>query len=170
MPIAFLDVHYHAAGARAACVLAQDWSSPAPLATHVADIADVQDYEPGAFYRRELPCLLQVLGLLASPADVLVVDGYAWLLDAPHPGLGARLYTALGGTTPVVGIAKTAFRDADDAPTVARVLRGDSLRPLYVTSVGMPAEVAAGFVRAMAGEHRIPLLLAAVDRLARSVS
>lgn len=167
MTIAFLDVHYTGTGARAACVVAEAWHSPAPLATHVADIATVQDYEPGAFYRRELPCLLQVLSLLPTPADVLVVDGYVWLLDAAHPGLGAHLHEA---TRTPVGIAKTAFRDADSAPRVAKVLRGDSQRPLFVTAVGIDASSAADHVRGMAGEHRMPTLLAAVDRLARSVA
>ena len=151
-------------------MLAQDWSSPTPLATHVADIAHVQDYEPGAFYRRELPCLLDVLRQLPKLPDVLVVDGYAWLLDAAHPGLGAHLHAAVGGGTPVVGIAKTAFRDADSAPLVERVLRGGSQRPLYVTAVGIDTRLASERVREMAGEHRIPLLLAAVDRLARSIA
>lgn len=168
MTIAFLDVQYLAAGARAACVVAQAWSSPAPLSTHLADIDAVQDYEPGAFYRRELPCLLRVLSLLSSPADVLVVDGYVWLPDESTPGLGAHLYEATGRRTPVVGVAKTAYRDAMSAPTVAKVLRGDSARPLFVTAVGLDLEAAVACVRTMAGDHRVPLLIAAVDRLARS--
>ena len=168
MTIAFLDVQYLATGARAACVVAPAWSSPTPLVTQVVDIETVQDYEPGALYRRELPCLLRVLERLPAPPDVLVVDGYVWLLDESAPGLGARLHDATGGRTPVVGIAKTAFRDALAAPTVAKVLRGDSARPLFVTAIGLDLDAAATCVRSMAGDHRMPLLLTAVDRLARS--
>lgn len=168
MTLAFLDVHYTDRGARAACVVAESWTSLAPLSTHVVEIASVQDYEPGAFYKRELPCLFEVLATLPAPADVLVVDGYVWLLDAAHPGLGAHLHEAL--RTPVVGVAKTAFRDAGTAPMVARVLRGASQRPLFVTAVGIDTATAAAHVRSMAGEHRMPTLLAAVDGLARSVT
>ena len=99
---------------------------------------------------------------LPAPPDVLVVDGYVWLLDESAPGLGARPHerhwraSAGGGAS-----AKTAFRDALAAPRSPRCARRlgqapvDGRRPRPGT--------AATCVRSMAGDHRMPLLLAAVD-------
>jgi deoxyribonuclease V len=50
-----------------------------------------------------------------------------------RPGLGAHLYDRIG--TPVVGVAKTAFRSATHAVAVRR---GSATKPLYVTAAGMP--------------------------------
>jgi deoxyribonuclease V len=59
--IALLDVDYRATGARAACVLAESWTDATPSSEHSVDISSVEEYEPGNFYRRELPCLLEVI-------------------------------------------------------------------------------------------------------------
>lgn len=39
---------------------------------------EIAPYQPGEFYRRELPCLLAVLAC-GPVAEVIVVDGYVWL-------------------------------------------------------------------------------------------
>jgi deoxyribonuclease V len=62
--IALVDVHYDGSSARAACVLAESWEADSTLEEHVLRIGHVAPYEPGRFYRRELPCVLGVLGLL----------------------------------------------------------------------------------------------------------
>lgn len=169
MAIAFLDVDYRVIGARAACVLAQAWEDAAPTSEHIVDIPAVQEYEPGSFYRRELPCLLAVLDAVPVRPSIVVVDGYVWLADDTRPGLGFYLYEALGSEIPVVGIAKTAFIGAEASAHVGKVLRGKSTKPLFVTAVGIDLEMANRKVQGMAGEHRMPSLLAAVDRLARSI-
>lgn len=168
MPVAFLDVHYAGAGARAACVLAESWDAAAPVSTFVHEIADVEPYQPGAFYRRELPCLLAVLSLAPALPDTVVVDGYVWLPPGHRPGLGAHLYEALGRQAAVVGIAKSAFAGVESSPAVMAVLRGASRNPLFVTAAGLAPEIAAQRVRNMAGEHRIPDLVRLADRLSRS--
>jgi hypothetical protein len=53
----------------------------------------------------------------------------------------------------VIGVAKSAFRTATHA---IAVLHGASARPLYVTAAGMPRADAAGLVRHMAAQHRLP--------------
>jgi deoxyribonuclease V len=166
--IALLDVDYRASGARAACVLAQSWSDVVPASEHSIDIRSVQAYEPGSFYRRELPCLLEALDTAAIKPSIAVVDGYVWLGGEARPGLGFHLYQALGSKIPVIGIAKTAFLGAEESEQVAKVLRGESKRPLFVTAVGVELASASSWVQCMAGAHRIPSLVAAVDRLARS--
>lgn len=167
MVIAFLDVHYKGAGARAACVLCESWSSQLPSATQVQDIGTVEAYEPGNFFRRELPCILSVLRLLPSLPDVAVVDGYVWLSSVRRPGLGAYLHEALGRSTPVVGVAKSAFVGAESCSAVVRVFRGTSGNPLFVTAVGLELEAAAHHVQQMAGKHRIPEMMKITDQLSK---
>jgi deoxyribonuclease V len=86
------------------------------------------------------------------------------LFDDRRPGLGARLFEALGGAAAVIGVAKRSFMGSAFAEPV---LRGRSASPLYVTSAGVDATVAAGWIRGMHGGHRIPTLLARADRLCR---
>jgi deoxyribonuclease V len=130
----------------------------------VERLARVEPYQPGEFYRRELPCLLAVLGKAGAPPAAVVIDGYVWLGDEGRPGLGAHLYAALGQAVPVIGVAKTHFAGV----RVARpVLRGGSKRPLWVTASGIDADTAARHVAAMYGPFRVPTLLKRVDQLCR---
>ena len=168
MTIAFVDVDYKGAGARAACVLTESWEAESPASTCVSDIETAEPYEPGNFYRRELPCIVSVLRMLPLLPEIVVVDGYVWLSSVDRPGLGARLYEALGRGTPVVGIAKTAFKGIESYTCVVRVLRGTSRNPLFVTAVGVEPDIAAQCVRRMAGKHRIPEILRITDRLCRT--
>jgi deoxyribonuclease V len=128
----------------------------------VADLPSPGPYVPGEFYKRELPCIQTVLAL-ATPLDLLVVDGYATLDPHGRPGLGARAAATFG--VPVIGVAKTPYRTATHAVAVPR---GAATRPLYVTAAGGldPAE-AGRIVAAMAGPHRVPTVLKRVDDLAR---
>jgi deoxyribonuclease V len=156
------DVHYLASGgARAAAVVAGDAAFSRLAADRVVLVDDVEPYEPGRFYLRELPALRAVLDGLAG-MTLLVVDGYADLDPDGRPGLGARAHGEFG--VPVIGVAKSAFRTATHA---IAVLRGASARPLYVTAAGMPPADAATLVRHMAGPHRIPDALRRADTLAR---
>ncbi|QQQ02160.1 endonuclease V [Lysobacter enzymogenes] len=157
------DVHYFDGRARAAGVLFADWGDALAAATLTADIDAVADYQPGAFYRRELPCLAALLAKLDAPPDCIVVDGHAWLDGAGRPGLGAHLWESLQRRVAVVGVAKTRFVDT---PAEAEVLRGGA-RPLYVTAAGLEPALARAAVARMAGAHRLPDLLKQADRLAR---
>ena len=120
-------------------------------------------YQPGEFYRRELPPLRAVVPAAAELA-LIVVDGYVDLDPDGRPGLGAQVHAEFG--VPVIGVAKTAFSTATHA---AQVLRGQSSRPLYVTAAGMTTADAAGLVAEMAGRFRMPDALKLVDRLARGL-
>jgi deoxyribonuclease V len=123
-------------------------------------------YEPGSFYKRELPLLLTVLKKVERLPAMIIIDGYVWL-DANHrPGLGAILHEALGKRVPVVGVAKTVFGDA--LSWCIPVVRGVSRRPLFVTAAGINAEEAAKGVHTMHGLHRIPTLLKLVDSAAHA--
>ena len=78
--------------------------------------------------------------------------------------VGARLYHALDGKVPVIGVAKTWFKGGK----ALEVFRGKSKRPLFVTAAGITDEEAAAHVREMHGPDRIPTLLRRVDQLSRT--
>lgn len=159
--IVCVDVDYRDDGARAGLVAFADWGDAVAIAERVEVVLEVAAYEPGQFYKRELPCLLRVLEGLKP--RLIVVDGYVWLGD-DRPGLGAHLFRALDGRAQVVGVSKTEFTSATRA---IPVLRGGSARPLFVSAEGIELGGAADAVRSMHGDHRIPTLLRRVDRLCR---
>jgi deoxyribonuclease V len=161
MALTIVDVHYEGDRARAACVTSERWEDAAAQTQRTVELEAVAAYAPGEFYKRELPCVLKVLE--GIDAEILVIDGYVFLDEHGRKGLGAHLHDALG--KPVVGIAKTAFNGSAMA---AKVLRGASKRPLYVTQVGVPD--AAERVKSMHGSSRIPTLVALVDQLSRRPS
>ncbi len=148
----------------AAAVCFDEWTDAAPRREVVARTEEpAAAYEPGQFWRRELPYLLDTIARI-DPVETVVIDGYVWLA-AGQPGLGAHLYEAIHSQVAVVGVAKTRYRGA--APVV-EVLRGSSKNPLYITAVGMDVDVAALCVRNMHGAFRVPSLLARVDALSRT--
>ncbi|MFT3713072.1 MAG: endonuclease V [Archangium sp.] len=165
MTIAFTDVQYDepTRTARAACVLASDWSDAAPTRSVTELISGIAEYEPGAFYKRELPCLLRVLAK-AGAVQCVVIDGYVWLDREGTRGLGAHLHEALGRGVPVIGIAKTAFKGSEMA---LKLMRPGSDKPLFVTAAGITAETALAHAQRLHGAFRIPTLLKDVDTLAR---
>ena len=120
------------------------------LAERTAVLPQALPYRPGQFYLRELPPLRAVLADL-SGLGLLVVDGYADLDPGGRPGPGAHAHAEFG--IPVIGVAKSRFRTATHA---VAVLRGSSLRPLFVTAAGMPRADAADLVRRMTGRYRLP--------------
>lgn len=158
------DVHYDddSQTARVAGVTFERWDSPVAVLDLVVEVAGIEPYAPGAFFRRELPCLRRLLDELDVAPSVILVDG---LVDIGpgRAGLGRHLYTQLHDTVAVVGVAKSFFRGAD----AVAVLRGTSIRPLWVNAAGLPLADAVSGVQAMHGDHRLPTLLTRVDHLAR---
>ncbi len=126
-------------------------------------VDDVEPYESGSFYKRELPCILAVLKLVdLTDVEAIVVDGYVYVDDNERPGLGARLYAELDGAYPVVGVAKTSFRGVGES--AVPVKRGASDVPLYVSALGVSLGHAASNIETMHGKFRMPTLLALLDR------
>jgi deoxyribonuclease V len=159
-----VDVDYRDDHAIAACVLFRDWLDAEPVAEWTQPVVGIPRYEPGQFYRRELPCLLAVLARRLDEIQTIVVDGYVWLRDENSPGMGAHLYESLGRRIPIIGVAKTCFQSAGVAKAV---VRGGSKRPLFVTASGLDLVAASACIRSMHGNYRIPTLLKRVDQLCR---
>jgi deoxyribonuclease V len=161
--IAFTDVQYRETDATAACVVVDRFDAERPTAEWTARLSPIAPYEPGAFYKRELPCLLEVLRR-APPLTHVVIDGYVFLDANRTPGLGARLYDALGGKTAVLGLAKTSYQGSLMSTAIARP---GSTKPLYLTSIGIDDAEAVALVSQLHGAHRLPTLVKRVDSLAR---
>ena len=88
--------------------------SHSPKQTHSIEIPETADYVPGQFYKRELPCILEVLKLSdLAQVQLIIVDGYVFLDDDQKKGLGSYLFEALDGEIPVVGVAKRSFHSID---------------------------------------------------------
>ena len=158
--ICCVDVDYQPACVTAACVGFTAWTDErAALEIVARSFETPPPYEPGAFFKREMPYLTGVLARMPA-VDAIVVDGYVWL-GRDRPGLGKRLHDATG--VPVIGLAKTGFAGAD----AIEIVRGRGARPLLLTAVGIDPQAAAEHVRRMHGEHRIPTLIKRADALAR---
>jgi deoxyribonuclease V len=164
--LAALDAHYDDATllGTGAAVIFRHWEDCAPLAEYTAICNDIQPYVPGDFFKRELPCLLAVLEKVQEPLKLIIVDGYVIL--GSKPGLGLRLWEALGKKTPIIGVAKTRYQSA----SAIEIKRGQSKTPLYVTAAGVNPIEAAEDIARMAGAFRIPTLLKRVDQLTRGPS
>lgn len=160
-----VDVQYRDDCGFAAGVLFHDWRSERPVRTVSARVNGIGEYVPGEFYKRELPCILKLLGAVDEHIDCIIIDGFVHLDDEGRPGLGKHLFDAIAGRCPIVGVAKTSFADIGYQ---YEVLRGDSKRPLYVTSAGCELEDAKRNIAAMHGKHRLPTLLKLVDQCCRS--
>ena len=158
-----LDVQYNHDYAIGAALAFSAWSDPEPCSETTLLVRGVEPYEPGSFFKRELPVLLATIAELPFTPNLLIIDGHVWL-GPDKPGLGWHLHQQVEMRMPVVGVAKTSFAGAAHAH---KVFRGVSRKPLYVTSVGMEGDKAARAIASMAGEHRLPTLLKQVDTLAR---
>ena len=161
--IACFDVDYKQTLGHIGGVLIRKWTATQSFKTYNLVVSDIEEYIPGQFYKRELPCILQLMDTIVEPIDLIVVDGYVWLTP-DKKGLGAYLYEALNENIPVVGVAKNYFKDTQ----AIKVLRGESKKPLYITAAGIDEEWAAQQVQKMAGEYRFPTILKEVDHLCRA--
>ncbi len=158
--IAVFDVDYKDTQAQCACLLIENWDS-LDYKTYKVLINDIADYESGSFYKRELPCILQALDSVSETLDYIIIDGYVTLGE--KKGLGAYLYEHLDIQIPIIGVAKTKFLSADSI----ELIRGSSIKPLYITSIGIDSMLSKLYIEKMAGDFRIPFILKEADRICR---
>ncbi len=161
MKLAF-DVHYKEERAKTVCAVFDKWEDETAKSFIIKYLSEVEEYIPGQFYKRELPCIMTVLDDLdLSEVDTIIIDGFVVLDDAGKPGLGHYLYEKLNCKIPIIGVAKTGFHN--NVKNVKQVLRGDSKKPLYVTAAGMDVHEAAMHIQEMSGDYRMPDILREVD-------
>ncbi|MET1256382.1 endonuclease V [Aliikangiella maris] len=156
-----IDVDYRGSNAHVAGVSFSDWNDKAK--TYESTVSGIEDYVSGEFYKRELPCILSLLKEHELSPDCIFVDGYVHL-DEGKPGLGKYLYEALNKEVVVIGVAKN---PRGNTMKENEVFRGDSKKPLYVTSEGIDLHRAKKIVEDMDGPFRIPKLIKLADSLCR---
>ncbi|MFT5818943.1 MAG: deoxyribonuclease V [Crocinitomix sp.] len=156
-----IDIHYKSTYVKNVGVLF-NWPDQEPRQTIVNQLAEVAEYVPGEFYKRELPCILAIIAEVnLDEIDAIVVDGHVYIDNDYQHGLGGYLYEALDQKLPIIGVAKRAFHKNEQ--TNIPVLRGKSANPLYVSAIGMDVETAAAQIKSMHGEYRLPTILQILD-------
>lgn len=168
MKILAFDVHYKENTAKIVCAVFNDWKASKADEYIVKYLSDVAEYEPGSFYKRELPCLMEVLkDLDLSEISHIIIDGFVYLDDAGKKGLGAYLYDGLPIKPAIIGVAKSSFHN--NTIHVQAIKRGESNNPLFVTAVGMDLTEAADKIKNMTGNYRMPDLLKEVDTKTKEI-
>lgn len=162
------DTYYYDGKAKTVCLEFTEWNQSENFKIHTEIIENVEEYIPGEFYRRELPCILSLLNQFdLKDIQYIVVDRFVYLDDELKYGLGGHLYEKLNKEIPIIGVAKTNFASIEKHKRT--LLRGDSKKPLFVTAIGIDLDDAFCKVESMAGEFRMPTLLKEMDRLTKEL-
>lgn len=160
------DTFYYEDFAKTVCIAFENWTSEMESFIYSENTEISSEYESGAFYKRELPCILSLLTKIdLKEGDLIIVDGYVTLDNSGKIGLGGYLYEFLNKKYPVIGIAKNGFASEDDLRKT--VFRGESKTPLFLTAVGIDTNDIKTKVENMYGAYRIPTLLKKLDQLTR---
>jgi len=165
MKLAF-DSYYYENKAKTVCIQFDNWIDSVPLKIYSEIINSVEEYEAGAFYKRELPCILSLLkNISIENLNTIVVDSFVVLDDFGKIGLGGYLYEYLNKSVPVIGVAKTNF--AQNRFSKREIYRGQSKKPLYITALGVDLDLASEYIKSMVGEYRIPTLFKQLDAMTK---
>ena len=160
-----IDVHYRETYAKAVGVLFE-WKDSKPQQTIIEYINDIEDYIPGEFYKRELPCLLKIIEQVEiNTLEAIIIDGYIYVDNEYGLGLGGHLYQNLNQKLSIIGVAKTSF--FTNKETVIPIIRGNSKNSLFISSIGYPLQDAAKNILDMQGEYRIPSVLKELDQITK---
>ncbi len=162
--VACLDVYYYENHAKSCCIVFENGNVERIISEYCEIVTPIHEYIPGEFYKRELPCLLRVIEKVQETIDLLIIDSFVWLGNGKK-GLGVYLFEVLEKKIPVIGVAKTYFKDCNE---YLEVYRGRSNKPLYISSIGIDLNDSAKLVKSLKGDHRIPDLLKRVDQLTRN--
>lgn len=156
-----IDVYYKENSAKAVGILF-DPGEEIIKDLKIAYINAIEDYVPGEFYKRELPCILMIIEQTnLKEIEVIIIDGYVYVDNNKTFGLGGFLWEILKEKIPVIGVAKTSF--FKNKETVNEVYRGKSNNPLYISSIGYELSKATDLIKAMKGNFRIPDVLKLLD-------
>ncbi|MBV8326599.1 endonuclease V [Chryseobacterium sp.] len=160
------DTYYYEDYANTVCIAFEDWASEKEVEVFTEQTTITSEYESGAFYKRELPCILSLLNkIVLKEGDIIIVDGYVSLDNNGKIGLGGYLYHALEQKYPVIGIAKNGFATPDSQRR--NIIRGESKIPLFLTAKGIDVDEILPEIEQMHGAFRIPTLLKKLDQLSR---
>ncbi len=160
-----IDVYYYEQSAKVVGALF-NWNDEEPKEIITCVATNVLPYVSGEFYKRELPCVLELLKQVdLQTLEAIIVDGHCYVNNDYKLGLGGYLYEALNKKTPIIGVAKRGFIHTEKL--CKEVLRGESNNPLYVSAIDYNLEEAIAKVKNMQGEFRMPTILKIVDQHTR---
>lgn len=179
--ILLLDVHYDEVNnsAHIAGIITDDWISDKIISIYEIDKNGIDcAYIPGQFYKREMPCLIELWNSLSeydkSNIDTIIVDGFYDIWNGSK-GLGHHFkdwLTANGYNKEVVGIAKNPCRETNKFTLpVYRTEESKTSKcrsALWVNGSKMENDYQSK-VLSMHGKYRIPTLIKAVDKLSRKI-
>jgi deoxyribonuclease V len=166
MILAF-DSYYFENSAKTICLAFKNWSDIETQEIFTEILENVEEYRSGEFYKRELPCILSLFRKIRlKEIETIIVDGFVYLDDNNKFGLGGHLYKELEEKIPVIGVAKNDFMNIEKKKV--ELFRGESKKPLYITSIGIAIDKAAENIKSMSGKYRIPTLLKHLDSLTKN--
>jgi deoxyribonuclease V len=91
-----IDVYYYDDRAKTVGVLFNEWKDETCAQIVTAYTDKVATYESGNFYKRELPCIINLLDKVEmEQINTIVIDGYVYLDNNRKHGLGYYLYEYL---------------------------------------------------------------------------
>lgn len=164
MILAF-DTYYFENKAKTVCISFENWLDEENYTVNSETIENIEEYKSGEFYKRELPCILSLLNKIEMKnITTIIIDGFVYLDDDKKLGLGGYLYKQLNNV-PIIGVAKTNFATLEKKKR--ELYRGKSIKPLYITSVGIDLDEAEKLIKNMNGQNRIPTLLKKLDTLTK---
>jgi deoxyribonuclease V len=160
-----IDVHYKENYAKAVGAIF-NWEDATPQHIIIEKITNVEEYIPGQFYKRELPCIMALVAKVdLVELEAIIIDGHIYIDHLKNYGLGAHLWEALHQKIPIIGIAKKAFHTNKE--TVITITRGTSKQALYISSIGVAAIDLVSKIKNMHGDFRIPTVLKYIDTLTK---
>lgn len=164
MILAF-DTYYFENKAKTVCISFENWSDEENYTVNSEKIENIEEYQSGEFYKRELPCILSLLNKIEMKnITTIIIDGFVYLDDYKRLGLGGHLYNNLNNI-PIIGVAKTNFATLEK--NKRELYRGKSIKPLYITSIGIDLDEATKLIENMNGQNRMPTLLKKLDTLTK---
>lgn len=165
MILAF-DTYYFENKAKTVCLEFTGWDKDESFKIYTEIIDNIEEYIPGEFYKRELPCIISLLNQIdLEKVATIIIDGFVYLNDEKKLGLGGYLYEKLNKEIQIIGVAKTNFATIEKYKRP--LFRGKSKKPLFITAIGIDLESAVQKIERMSGEFRIPTLLKELDRLTK---
>ncbi|UFH35075.1 endonuclease V [Flavobacterium acetivorans] len=160
-----IDVYYKENEAKVVAVVFNS-EDETPQSIVIDQITGIEDYVSGEFYKRELPCIDSILQKVnLNDIEAVIIDGHIYVDDDGTFGLGGYTWESLNKKIPVIGVAKNSF--FRNKNTVKKVFRGESKKPLYVSSIGIDLDSATNLIKNMKGDYRIPTILKELDRITK---
>lgn len=161
-----IDVSYQVNNAKVVGGFFENWNDEKLIKVSQKIVNNIKEYISGEFYKRELPCILEFLNDYdINEIELIIIDGFVFLNDDNKQGLGCYLFESLDKRIPVIGVAKTSFHNNNK--NVINLLRGNSKKPLYISSIGIELLNASDLIKNMFGNNRMPNIIKQIDTQTR---